>query len=178
MMKIISPSPLPQQKLNKMNAVWMLLQRQTWKQRAGFKAKEGTAVKVEISCCSRVLDLSQLCNMLITHAVEADPSHGISDHLLWARFLMWPQTDFHSCSYRMFRLPPSVPETLILRHWGEVVCQMITGLAKRNNSSRPTAPTVHFVQTPFFLWQIQWLYIGFVLSICLKLHSIFSIFLY
>lgn len=117
----------------------MLLLWQTWKQRAGFKAREGTEVKAEISFCSRVLELSQLCKTLSTRAVETDPSHNASDELT-------------GC------LPPLATVTRLLRPLGKIVCQVITGLAKRDNNSMSTAtPNIYFTLSNNLLsWRLQW----------------------
>ena len=63
------------------------------------------------------------------------------NRLLLARLLMWPQTDFLRWLYRMFHLALSVCEARISQPRGKAICQVITGLPKGNNTSRP--PVIH-----------------------------------
>lgn len=91
-------------------------------------------LNVEMSCWGELQWIRSSNNLF-------EWTHSSCSYLLWACFLMWPQTDFLRCSYMMFHLAPSVLEGRIPQPRGQD-CQVIKGLPKGNYTSRP--PVIYF----------------------------------
>lgn len=147
-----------------MNAIWVLLQRQTWEQGAGFRAKEG-----------RELESGAQWMLQVESAVQnAEHMHSknrpSSLHIWWAELVPKVTSD---------RLPQVLLQEVsfgsvstrgpIWRPRGTAVCQVITSLAEGSSTSRAAALVLLQTSRSFTL-----LY-SFVFSICLCKAALINI---